>query len=116
MSYQKSSVVVYDADSLYKHSKKEIKVGDVLEQLIDSLASLAEISEFAPSMPEIVVTVSAQVWKQIEESQAYGFLQATAEGDIPGTDFKYLEFKLAKSKSRLIIQEGPSTSVLEIVS
>jgi len=115
MSYQKNSITIYDADSLYKSCKKEVKVHDVLDRLVDTLVSLAEFAEYASSMPEIIVTVPTQLWVQFEEAQAYGYLQATAEGKIPNSEFRYLSFQLVNARARLIVQEGPATSALEVL-
>lgn len=113
----KNSMTVYSADDLWPPKERDkVTAADVLDRLIDNLSSLADLSEFAASMPEIVLTVSPQLWVEFEKAQAYGYLQATDDGVIPNTEYRYLEFRLAKSKSKLIIQEGPQTSALEIVS
>jgi hypothetical protein len=113
----KNSLTVYSADDLWPPKERDkVNASDVLDRLIDNLASLADLSEFAASMPEIVLTVSTQLWVEFEKAQAYGYLQATDEGVVPNTEYRYLVFQLAKSSSKLIIQEGPSTSTLEIVS
>ena len=113
----KAGIKVYHADELWDSPKHEVvTTAEVLDRLIDNLVTLVDLSEFAASLPEIVVTVSPQLFQEMSDAQAYGHLQATDEGTVPGTDLKYLIFRLAKSKARLIVQEGSRTSALEIVS
>jgi len=116
MFRSKNSITVYDADDLWAHrNKNKIEIKDILDRLVDNLVSLAEFSEFATSQPELVLTVSPQVWIKFEEAQEYGYLQATAVGIRPNTEYRYMEFKLAKYDAKLIIQEGTCTSALENV-
>lgn len=115
MAYSKKTSKVLDIDKLFEPYKSEIRLPDVLDHMLDCLVTLSDFSEYAASEPEMVITISEQVYAELKASQDYGYMQATKTGTTPA-GFKYMVFKLATAGGgQLIVQEGTQTSVLENV-
>lgn len=115
MGYTKKSSKVLDIDKLFDPYKSEIRLPDVLDHLLDCLVTLSDFSEFAASEPELVLTISAQVYAELQASQDYGYMKASKTGTT-ADGYKYMVFILSTTGGgQLVVLEGPRTSVLEVI-
>jgi hypothetical protein len=115
MGYTKKSSKVLDIDRLFESApyKSEIRLPDVLDHMLDCLVTLSDFSEFAASEPEMVLTISEQVYAELQASQDYGYMKASKTGTT-ADGYKYMVFILSTAGGgQLIVQEGPRTSTLE---
>ena len=114
MDRVKALITVVNADVVKSKGQFETDMQDVLDRLLDIMHTISDFSEFAVSSPEMVLTVSPQVYAALYKSQDKGFLRATKEGLVPLTTLHYMKFTFAsKGRGSLIIQEGTCTSTLE---